>query len=214
MNKIKGLFILSIVSCNLSKEGKIYQDFSNKYHVEIKKNDNGVTIDSTYTLFDFNEPSKVNQYGFMKDGFRNGLWSYNMSSTGQVLKWGHYKDSVLNFETNLISEIDSIKNVGVFTKILYRMPDDTIIVSIGVNTPFKDSLAHNNFQTLQKAEFSKMGVAPVYFQTKKVTNGDNEIYYSDVKINIPTTKQIKFITDAYCFLDEDLFVEITLSHIN
>jgi hypothetical protein len=95
------LFLL--VACNSKNKQLVYQDSSDKFYVTIEKVTRNGKTDSLLTFHDFDNPSQIKEVGFYKDGFRNDLWSYNLPTSVKTIKWGHYKDKYLNFETNMFA---------------------------------------------------------------------------------------------------------------
>ena len=63
-------------------------------------------------------------------------------------------------------------------------------------------------------DFAKIGVVINYFQTKKITNNSKDIYVSEIKAYKPSTNKTRFEKDAYCFLDKNNFVEISIGYSN
>src|SRR4051812_3868467 len=119
-----------LIACNSQNKKLIYQDSSNKFYVTIKESKKDRFKDSLFTFYDFNNPSKIKEVGFLKDGFRNDLWNYNLPSSVKTIKWAHYRDKCLNFETNLFAEADSAKYGDSYTKLLFSTDEGQIVLSI------------------------------------------------------------------------------------
>jgi hypothetical protein len=215
MKKIAGVFILVVlISCNSKKEKLIYQDYSNKYYAKIDESDKNGSVDTLYTFYDFNDPEKVREVGFIKDGLHNGLWSYNLNSGAKTIDWGYYQDTTQNFQTNIFAKADSLIHQGAFSKFIFNTGNDKLILTIAINSPVKDSLTEKNYKQLMEEDFAKIGVVLNYFQTKKLINNGKDIYISEIKAYKPSTNKIRFEKDAYCFLDKNNFVEISIGYSN
>src|SRR5688500_9927745 len=156
MKKINGFFILIILmSCNSTKEKLVYQDSSNKYYAKIEESNSGGSPDTIYTLYDFSEPSKLKEAGHIMDGLRNDVWTYTSNDGVKQVKWGHFKDKYLNYETNIFSYADSAKYFDTYTKLLFSTENDKVILTISINNPSKDSLTSQNFKEFVEDEYSK-----------------------------------------------------------
>lgn len=210
---IRIVFLLPMIwvlSCNSNIERLVYMDSSNKYYAKIEESEKKALIDTLFILSDFNEPANVKEAGFIKDGFRNGLWTYNFNPDVKTIKWGYYKDPNLDFETNLFQQIDSRKFGDSYTKFVFNTGSDKVVLSININGPYKDSLPEINYKRLAEDEMVKIGNETIYFRTKKLLNDHNNIYINDIKIKSTATNQIKFIKNVFCSLDKDLFVDYSV----
>ena len=143
----------------------LYQDSSNKFYVTIEQSEKNAITDSLYTFYDFSNTSVVNEVGFYKDGFRNDLWSYNLPAGVKTIKWAHYKDKYLNFETNVFAEADSAKYGDFYTKLLFTTDEGQVVLSISLNGPLKDSIPEKNYERLTKNELAINGIMPIEFTT-------------------------------------------------
>jgi hypothetical protein len=188
-------------------------DASNKYYLTMEK-PGGKESDTLYVLYDFGEPSKVKETGFLKDGFRNDIWTYNITPEGKAIKWAHYKDKNLNFETNVFSYIDTIKYSDFFTNFLFKTNNDRVTLNVAINSFIKDSLPQINYKRITEDEFAKIGVETISFRSRKMVNGHNEIYLNEIKGKIVKTNKIRIIKNAFCFLDENHFVDYSVIYSN
>ena len=189
----------------------IYQNSSDKFYVEMQESNKGGLLDSLYTFYDFDKPSQVKEVGFYKEGFRNDLWSYNLSTGIKTIKWAHYKDKYLNFETNLFSGVDSAKYGDFFSKLLLTTEMGKIVLSVSVNGPFKDSLPVNNYERITRNEFYMNGITSVNFKTRILPNKPNDIYINEIAAMIPSSNETRYMKAAFSFIDKKHFVELSVS---
>jgi len=211
--KIICLFVITVLTGCYPKEKKIvYEDLSNKYLITKEATSISQT-DTLFTFYDFKNPTKVKMVGFSKNGFRNGSWSYNLKNDIDTIKWGHYKDKYLGFETNVFAFTDSVKYGKWFTKFLYKLKNEKLILSISINGPLKDSLPEVNYDRITKAEITGTGVKIVSFDTRKVINSNRNIYLNTGVFKNANGSTIN-IYAAHGFIDPDYFVELSVSSEN
>jgi hypothetical protein len=207
--------IMVIWSCNNpDKERLVYMDASDKYYVRTEKNGEGSDSNTLYVLYDFAEPSKIKAAGFLKDSFRNGIWNYNIEPDVKTIRWGYYKDNFLDFETNVFARIDNIQHGDFFTKFLFEINNDRVILNVSINGPFKDSLPQIIYKRITEDDLTKIGVQAISFQSRKIVNGHNEIYLSEIKGKTVITDDTRIIRNAFCFLDENHFIEYSVTYSN
>lgn len=201
--------LLSLLSACTSKK-TFYQDSSNKFYVTIEKTENNGDIDSLFTFYNFDNLSEVKKVGFYKDGFRNDLWHYNLPTGVKTIKWGHYKDKYLNFETNIFSHADSAKYGEFFTKLLFTTDEGPLALTISVNGPLKDSLPEKNYERVMRNEFKTVGLTPIRFSTRKINNKPNDIFVSHVAVEMAETNEVKYSKAAYSFINKNCFIEFSV----
>jgi hypothetical protein len=206
--KIIIVFLLVLVgACKSDDARSVYMDSSGKYYLSMEKSSGGDTL---YMLYDGVEPTKVKAFGFVKDDLRNDVWTYNLDQEEKTIKWGHFKDKNLGFETNVFAHIDSVTYGDFFTKFLFKTNDDKIILNVAINSFFKDSLPQINYKRLTENEFAQIGFEPSSFKSRKMVNGHNEIYLNEIKGKFIKTNEVKIIKNAFCFLDESHFVDYSV----
>jgi hypothetical protein len=209
--KILFVFLNTLIwSCSSEKERLVYMDALDKYYLRIEKAGEGVG-DAIYVLYDFAEPSKMKETGIISNGFRNDLWTYNINAEAKTIKWGHYKDKYLGFETNVFSYIDSVKYGDSFTKFLFKTNNDRLILNVAINSFLKDSLPQTNYKRITEDEFTRIGMEVIYFNSRKILNHQNEIYLNEIKVRIIETNEIRIIKNAFSFLDKDHFIDFSVS---
>ena len=190
----------------------IYEDGSNKYYIS-KEATSGNKTDSLLTFYDIKTPSLLKMVGFEKNGFRNGIWNYNLKNGIDTITWAHYKDKYLGFETNIFTFTDSVKYGKWFTKFLYKIKNETLILSISINGPLKDSLPNIKYDELSKKEIIQRGVEIISFETKKISNENKNIYINSGVFKTKVGKSI-YIEGAHGFIDSTHFVELSVSSEN
>ena len=169
--------------------------------------------DSLLIFYDIKNPSVVKMVGFDKNGFRNGPWSYNLENGIDTISWAHYKDKYLGFETNVFAFTDSVKYGKWYTKFLYKLKNENLILSISINGPLKDSLPEINYNKLTEKEITDQGIKIISFDTKKISNGNKNIY---INTSIFKKENGTFITivGAHGLIDASQFVELSVSSDN
>lgn len=211
--RISILFIIvTLISCDRNKKLE-YKDSTNMYYVRLKESIKDEIKDTLAIFYDFNNPAIVKQVGFYKDGFRNGYWDYNLKDSMIRIKWGHYKDKYLGFETNMFASADSTKFGDFFTKFLFSTTSGKIILSISINSQIKDSLFKKSYEQMSKNEFDNLGVSVLRYQTSEIRSSlNNKIFISDIIIQLANNER-KYIRLAHGFLSKD-FIEFSVGSSN
>ena len=153
--------------------------------------------------------------GFYLDGIRNDIWAYRINNDLSQIKWGSYQDTPLNFRTNVFSEADSVKRGDYFTKFKFKSDQGEILLTVGINGPMKDSLPENNYASIIKSEFLKLGYRVLTINRKTVSDRKNKIYVNEVVVNSndPGEGNVGYLKNAFGRMGND-FVDFTVKYNN
>jgi len=203
-------FVIVLVACNSKKNLLKYQDSTNKYYVQVQISKHLASEDSILTFYDFKDSSDVKEVGFIKDGFRNGMWIYNLSSGVKKITWGDYKNKDLDLETNLFEKADTIKYGNSFVRFLYKTDMGDLILNIFINGSLKDSVPETNYRQITERQFFKLGIKTLSFKTFRIGYTPNDIYVSDIEAMEISNNKTKILKTAYSFIDKNTFVELSV----
>lgn len=198
------------MACNSKTNLLKYQDSTQKYYIQVQLSQHLASEDSLLTFYDFKNPSDVKEVGFIKDGFRNGLWVYNLPSGVKKITWGDYKNKDLDLETNLFERADTIKYGNSFVRFLYKTDMGDLILNIFINGSLKDSLPETNYRPITERQFSKLGIETRSFKTFKIDYTPNDIYVSDIGAMEISNSKAKILKTAFSFIDKNTFVEFSV----
>lgn len=202
--------VIILVACNSKNKLLKYQDSSNKYFVQVQPSQNTYSKDSLLTFYDINNSTDVKEVGFIKDGFRNGMWGYNFAAGTKKITWGHYKNKNLGFETNLFERADSVKYGDSFVRFLFSTDAGNVILNVFINGALKDSTPEVNYKRITEREFLNLGIETVSFKTYKINYKPNEIYISEIEAKDISSNQLKFLKTGFSFVDQNTFVEFSV----
>jgi hypothetical protein len=203
-------FVIVLVACNSKTHLSKYQDSTDKYFVQVQLSQHLASEDSLLTFYDLKNPSDAKEVGFIKDGFRNGMWVYNLPSGVKKITWGDYKNKDLALETNLFEKADTMKYGNSFVRFLYKTDMGDLVLSIFINGSLKDSFPETNYRQITEREFSKLGIETLSFKTFKIDYTPNNIYVSDIEAMEKSNNKTKILKTAFSFIDKNTFVEFSV----
>lgn len=200
--------VISLTGC-VQDKSLFYQDSSSKYIVKIKESfDNGVKEDSLYIFNESTKGFKVREFGFYKNGFRNGIWSYNIEMGTATIDWGRYFDKNLHFETTTFLKIDSIKHAYNFSKIEFIVNSEKINLTITINGSVKDSIAKVSYLNVVKKDLIKVGAVLLSPKNYHLINKSRIVYVYKFLVK-RKDGQYRYIKSAYTYLNKD-FIEFSV----
>lgn len=202
------IFLFALYSCTKNKS--LFKEVDRNYYVSYEISNKNSPSDTLCTFYDFNDPSKVLKVGFYKDGFINGTWTYNQEFGIKEIEWAHYHDKYLKFDTNVFPVIDSIKYGNYFSKFLFRRGNSSIILSVSVNAPIKDSLPEINYDRITKSNLLSSNINVKLYESKKVINGITNLHLISSTIVLPKGGT-KYIKGMFAFINKKDFIEISVT---
>lgn len=130
------------------------------------------------SLFEFYDKSgKTIGSGNYFDGFKNKQWYYNIEDSLIEIKWAHYKDKKLGFETNIFDFADTVYHGEYNTQIDYKMNGGNITLGVSINNPFNDSLKLIGYEKIMGRDMQRMGFVINHFDS--INLGKIKIYSID-----------------------------------
>ncbi|MDO6434183.1 hypothetical protein Q4E93_26475 [Flavitalea sp. BT771] len=204
------LLLITFLGCTDKAEKKCaytYRDADNYYCVEGKLN-SGIE-DNVFIFYEKNDAMPFKESGFYNEGFRNGLWSYNVGGNLKTIKWGHYKDKNLRFETNVFEHIDTIKYGDVLTGFEFTTTEGNLSLIIAVNDAMKDSLRKKDYRTEIENEFREEKYQMTEYNFTKLNSENREIGIARLAAKKRNGKMF-YMWTAYSFLDSGLFVQYSV----
>ena len=192
MQKLLGFISFFIISCSNSNKKNVF------YGYPILLSYTGsINNGKEQSMFEFySQSGKSVSTGNYLDGFRNKQWYYNIEDSLIEVKWVHFKDKHLGFETNIFDFADTVFYGDYYTQIDYKMGDGSITMGVSVNNPLKDSLELLGYKKITYDEMKTMGYTINFFDS--LSYGKIKIY-SLSGINQKGNKI--YINTAFGFID-------------
>jgi hypothetical protein len=170
MQRLIIAFCFFLVSCSELKEKIEFAGYPKPllYTGEVKNN-------IEQSLFEFYEYSgKRVSTGNYLDGFKNNQWYYNIQDSLIEIKWAHFKDKKLGFETNIFDFADTVYYSDYYTQIDYKFGNGIITLGVSINNPQKDSLEVLGYKKISSDEMGRMGYSIIFFDS--TTLGELKIF--------------------------------------
>jgi len=210
----KNIVIISIIllfGCSNPKPNNLmYEDSSNKFHVIITEYENDKSIDSLYSLNELDDPTSTKEVGYIKNGFRNGTWVYNLDTAIRKIEWGHYKDKDLNFEISTFVNIDTIKHGDMYSKLQFITDSGNINLIVSINGSLKDSLPETNYEQFLRNDVNKVGGQLLDFNILKVRGLFSDVYICNIALQYGDSKK-RYFKSVFSYIDKDHFVDVAVS---
>ncbi|MEO7212909.1 hypothetical protein [Mucilaginibacter sp.] len=208
MNKYYLVFILAFF-CACKKQLSHYKEIDRDYYVsaEVSNSKDG-SLDTLYTFLDPKNLSTALKVGFYKNGFMNGTWTYNDNTGIKEIKWAHYYDKHLKFETNVFPFVDSVKYKNNVSKFLFKKGEGSIILSVSLNGPIKDSLPQKKYDIIAKNELLLIGAKVKFYNSKDISNEGRKLHLVNSMIILPNGK-IRYIYAMFTYTIGGEFIEIS-----
>jgi hypothetical protein len=207
-NLLVVVLMFVIMGCNNKKH--LYNELDRRYYIKYDISDNREELDTLYTFYKFDDPSKVSKIGFIKDGFMNSTWTYNQEKEIKEIVWAHYHDENLKFETNLFDSIDTLKQGDYFSKFRFLKNGAPIILSISINGPIRDSLPQINYDRITKNSLQSLGIKIKSYNSMLIKSSNSNLHLVNSAVIIPNG-ETKHVRAAYGYLDAQTFIEISVN---
>lgn len=171
------------VSCGVKQQGKFFIG----YPQELLYKGNFVN-GMEQSVFEFSNKQGIRvRVGNYLNGFRNEKWYYNIDDSLIEIKWAHFHDKNLGFETNIFAIGDTAYYGDYYTKIDYTIGDGKLSFGVSINPPFKDSVAIVGYKNVAEQELKSINFTISSFDSSAL---DSIKIYRVSGVNIAEQKEI------------------------
>lgn len=200
MRKLILFFFILLLSCSGFNEKKVFYGYPKT--LLYKGNFKNKIEQSLFEFFE--ESGKKVSVGSYLNGFKNQQWYYNIEDSLIQIKWAHFEDKHLGFETNVFDFADSAYYGDYYTQIDYKMNGGDMTMGVTINSPFKDYLELFGYKKLSINQVQQMGYSVDKFDSLDI--GKIKIY--SLLANNQVGKEI-YINTAFGYVDSQ-HIQLTL----